>query len=84
MVAECREGENVGGNGMVGEEAPHHRTQPPSLFSHALVPASPEVLRDLQQLRLLPVTPRVACQLEATPQRPRADVGEAEEVEGSS
>ena len=82
MVAKGREGARVGGHGVVGEEAPHRAAWPSSLFSNVLVPASPKVLRDFQQLRLLPVTPRVARQQEATPPRSRADVGEAEEVEG--
>ena len=82
MVAECREGAVVGGDGVVGEEAPHHRSQPSSLFGHVLVPASPKVLTDFQQLRLLPVASRMAGQQKATPPRSRADMGKAQEVEG--
>src|ERR1700722_14016408 len=82
VVAERREGTVVGGYGVVGEEAPHHATQPSALLGHVLVPASPKVLADFQQLRLLPVPPRMTGQLEATPPRPRAYVSEAEEVEG--
>ena len=69
MVAECREGTGVGGDGVVGEEASHHAAQPLTLFSDALVPSAPEVLRDFQQLRLFAVTPRVAGQQKATPPR---------------
>src|SRR5580700_4966747 len=82
MVTECREGTTVGGHGVVGEEAPHHRPQPSSLFRDVLVPASPKVLTDFQQLRLLPVTPRVSSQQKAAPPRSWADMGEAEVVEG--
>src|SRR5258708_951576 len=69
MVAERRERSDVGGNGMVGKEAPHHRPQPSSLLSHVLVPASPKVLTDFQQLRLFRVTPGVGEQQEAPPPR---------------
>src|SRR5260221_14301310 len=67
IVAECREGARVGGHGVVGEEAPHHRAQPLSLLSYRLVPASPEVPPDLQQLRLFPITPCMPGKLEAAP-----------------
>ena len=69
MVAECREGAKVGGHGMVGEEAPHHRPQPLSLFGHVLVPASSEVFGDFQQLRPFPVPSRMAGQQKAAPAR---------------
>jgi hypothetical protein len=82
MVAERREGANVGWHGVTGEEASHHAAQPLALFSDALVPAPPKVFSDFQQLRHLPVTPCVARQQEATPPRPRADMSEAEKVEG--
>ena len=82
MVAECRKGTTVRRHGVVGEEAPHHAAQPLALFSDALVPASPEVIGDFQQLRPLPVASRMTGQQEATPFRSRTDVSEAEEVEG--
>ena len=69
VVAERRKGTRIGGHGVVGEEAPHHTAQPSSLFGHVLVPASPKVLTDFQQLRLLPVTPRVSSQQKAAPPR---------------
>jgi len=69
MVAECREGAIVGGHGVVGEEAPHDAAQPTALLGHVLVPASPEVLSDFQQLCLFSVAPRVTGQHEATPPR---------------
>lgn len=82
MVAECREGAMVGRHSVVGEEAPHHASQPPSLFSDILVPAAPEVFADFQQLRHFPVTSRMAGQLEVAPSRSCTDVGQPQEVEG--
>ena len=68
-VAERREGTRVGGHGVVCEEAPYHAAQPSTLLGHVLVAASPEVLSYFQQLRLFPITPRVAAQHEVTPPR---------------
>jgi len=48
VVADGREGAEVCGRGVAGEESPHHAAQPSSLFSHVPVPASPEVLADFQ------------------------------------
>jgi len=46
VVAECRQGAGVTGHGMVGEVAPHDRSQPLPLFGGVLVPAPPEFLLD--------------------------------------
>jgi hypothetical protein len=67
IVAECQKGAIVGGQGVIGEEAPHRTAQLSSLFSNVLVPESPEVLRYFQQLRLFPITPCVAGQQKAAP-----------------
>jgi hypothetical protein len=48
ILAERREGTRVGGHGLVGKEAPHHRPQPLSLLGDVLVPAPLEVLSNLQ------------------------------------
>jgi hypothetical protein len=69
MVTECREGAMVGRHGVAGEEAPHHAPQPSSLFSDVLVPSASEVFADFQQLRHLPVTSRMAGELETAPSR---------------
>jgi hypothetical protein len=61
ILAERREGTRVGGHGLVGKEAPHHRPQPLSLLGDVLVPAPLEVLSNLQQLRRLAVTSRMAA-----------------------
>src|SRR5277367_2272999 len=82
MMAERREGTRVGGHGVVGKEAPHHRPQLLSLPGDILVPAPPEVFRNFQQLRHLTVPSRMTGQQEATPPRSRADVREPQEVEG--
>ena len=82
VVAETREGARVRGHRMIGKETPHHRTHPLTLLGLVLMPASPEFFLDLQELRHLPVTARVAGQDKAPFPRPRADMREAQEIEG--
>ncbi len=53
MVAKGCQGTAVGWHGVVGEVSAHHPGQPASLFGHVLVPASPEVFGDFQQLPVI-------------------------------
>ena len=58
-------GRAVRGHGMTGKEASHHCPQPLALLGLVLVPASPEVFLDLQELRHFPVPSRMAGQQKA-------------------
>ena len=81
MMTERRKSARVCWHGVIGKEASNHRPQPRALFSHALVPTPSEVRPDLQQLRLLPIAPRMPGEQEAALPCARADMGKAQEVE---
>ena len=80
LSPEGPDGPDVAGHRVVGHVAAHHAAQPPPLLRDGLVPALPELVFDLFQLRPHPLRDGDPPDLETSCPRLPADVREAEET----
>src|SRR5206468_2983086 len=81
LGAERRHRLAVAGHGVVGAVPAHHAAQPPPLLRDRLMPALPQLVFDLRQLRPHPLRDRDAPHPKTPVPHLRADMREAEEVE---
>ena len=81
LVAEGRHRFDVAGHGVVGEMSSHHACQPAPLLGDGLMPAPPQLVLDLLELRPHPFCDRDAPQPEPPVPGLPADMREAQEIE---
>src|ERR1700741_834506 len=82
LVPELAEHREVGGHGVVSEEASDNLRQPSPLFGDRPVHLPPQLLLDFLELGLHTVPPGFPLEQKVAPAAAAADEGEAQEIEG--